>query len=153
MSTARTKSIPIFSLSIIALTYFLILPTGVLLTAALLPTFMARIADSHPRRYLTFCIGSLNIAGTLPFTFMLWQGEHTINDALTILSHQYSWLSFYGSSAIGLLIYSLMPSVMRTLRLNQLNSNIKNAETNQKQLIELWGEKILPEHKSDDSKE
>ena len=69
------------------------LPTVVLLFLGLLPALVAFIVDDEPRKYSTMCVVATNFAGTWFFLLRLWTGDHSLAEAMAILTDVYacSW--------------------------------------------------------------
>src|SRR3546814_16336125 len=60
------------------------LPTAIVLAAAMVPTMVAWVVDPKGRRYLAITVGTLNFAGPLFFLTMLWTDVNDVDHALGV---------------------------------------------------------------------
>ena len=118
------------------------LPTAMLLAIGLAPTMVALIVDLTPGRYLTRCVGGLNVAGLAPFIHKLWLGGHTMALAFSIVTDMYAWLVIYSASAIGWLLFLGLPGAVTIFRQLNAKRRIYFLRERQRALIDEWGESI-----------
>jgi hypothetical protein len=119
------------------------LPTVVLLFLGLLPAMVAFIVDDDPRKYATMCVISTNFAGTWFFLLQLWTGNHSLGEAMEILTNVYAWLLIYSSAALGWLCFLWFPSIAALFMQMTAGRRIAGLKSKQKKLIEEWGEAIV----------
>jgi hypothetical protein len=136
------KSFGMFSFLILISLSFVFKATFILLIVALLPTFVMFLVERKTTQYLTFCIGTMNLMGTIPFIFMLWKNDQGMIYVLELLSMPKTWLIIYGGAAIGLAIYSIMPSIVKFFRTSFLKNQLSFAEKEKQKILEEWGTKI-----------
>ena len=123
----------------------LIMPTSVLLLIGMAPTIVALIVDRDPDRYAAITVGPLNFCGVLPSAMTLWQGAHTVPDALRILADPSSWLVMYGAAGAGWLIYMAIPPVVAGFLIQRHESEIKRLRKRQEDMVAEWGQAITGE--------
>ena len=119
------------------------LPTVVLLFLGLLPAMVAFIVDDNPRKYATKCVVATNFAGTWFFLLELWTGDHSLAEAMAILTDVYAWLLIYSSAALGWLCYLWFPSIAALFMEMTAGRRIAGLRSKQKKLIETWGEGVV----------
>lgn len=138
----KKKSFGLFSFLIFISLSFIFKATFFLLFVALLPTIVMFFVERKTIRYLTFCIGTMNLMGTIPFVFMLWKNDRGIPYVLELLSIPKTWLIIYGGATIGLAIYSIMPSIVKFFRTSFLKNQLSFAEKEKQKILDEWGSKI-----------
>ncbi len=119
------------------------LPTVVLLFLGLLPAMVAFIVDDDPRKYATKCVVATNFAGTWFFLLQLWTADHSLGEAMGILTDVYAWLLIYGSAALGWLCFLWFPSIAALFMEMTAERRIANLKLKQKKLIDAWGEGVV----------
>ena len=119
------------------------LPTVVLLFLGLLPAMVAFIVDDDPRKYATMFVVSTNFAGTWFFLLELWTGDHSLAEAMVILTDVYAWLLIYSAAALGWLCFLWFPSIAALFMEMTAGRRIAGLKLKQKKLIEEWGEGIV----------
>lgn len=113
-----------------------------ILITGMIPTIVMFLIERRKPRYITYCVGSFNFVGTLPYFLLLCEGSQSFKHALEILGTPLPWIVMYGASSIGLAIFSVIPSAVKIIRYIQLNSQIEKAEKQRAQIITDWGDKI-----------
>lgn len=136
------KSFGMFSFLVLISFSFVFKSTFLLIIISLLPTFVMFLVERKTTQYLTFCIGTMNLMGTIPFIFMLWKNDQGIIYVLELFSMPKTWLIIYGGAAIGLAIYSIMPSIVKFFRTSFLKNQLSFAEKEKQKILEEWGTKI-----------
>lgn len=119
------------------------LPTVVLLFLGLLPAMVAFIIDNDPRKYAAKCVVTTNFAGAWYFLLVLWTGDHSLAEAMAILTDVYSWLLMYSAAALGWLCYLWFPSITALFMEMTAGRRIANLKLQQEKLIDEWGEGIV----------
>jgi hypothetical protein len=112
----------------------------------MIPTMVMYVVERRKPRYLTYCVGSFNFAGTLPFMLTAIFENQTFSHALESLASPLPWLVMYGSSSIGLAFYSGIPGIVKITRFVQLKNQIEFAEKQRAKILVDWGEKIKDKH-------
>ena len=119
------------------------LPTVVLLFLGLLPAMVAFIVDDDPRKYAAKCVFATNLAGAWFFLLKLWTGDHSLAEAMAILTDVYSWLLMYSAAALGWLCYLWFPSIAALFMEMTAERRIARLKLQQKKLIDEWGEGVV----------
>ena len=119
------------------------LPTVVLLFLGLLPAMVAFIVDDNPRKYATKCVVASNFAGAWFFLLRLWTGDHSLAEAMAILTDVYAWLLMYSAAALGWLCYLWFPSIAALFMEMTAERRIAGLKLKQKKLIEAWGDGVV----------
>ncbi|MCH8098641.1 MAG: acyl-CoA synthetase [Proteobacteria bacterium] len=119
------------------------LPTVVLLFLGLLPALVAFIVDDNPRKYAAKCVVVTNFAGAWFFLLRLWTGDHSLTEAMAILTDVYAWLLMYSAAALGWLCYLWFPSIAALFMEMTAGRRIAGLKLKQKKLIEEWGEGVV----------
>lgn len=123
---------------------FAALPTATVLFVGMAPTLVAFIVDMTPGRFLMRCVAGMNLAGVAPFLHGLWTRGHTMSHALDIVTDVFAWFTIYGASAIGWMLFLGLPGVVSMARMLNGKRRIYMLREKQKQLINEWGDSILP---------
>ncbi|MBI5162976.1 MAG: acyl-CoA synthetase [Magnetospirillum sp.] len=118
------------------------LPTVVVLFFTMLPTLAAWGTEKGPHKYAWLCVGGLNLSGVIPYLFGLWFGIHNLDAAFDLLSDATVLLVAYGTSAIGWLIYMVMPPLVASWLSYTSERRVAAMKAAQKKLIERWGDEV-----------
>lgn len=137
----KKKKATLFWLVLIGLGFAMPGASFILLTG-MIPTAVMYIVERKKPRYLTYSIGVFNFTGTLPYFLILCQNNQSVKFALEILGSPTPWLVMYGTSAIGLAIFSVTPSIVKFSRFIQLNARIEFAEKQRNTILKEWGDHI-----------
>jgi hypothetical protein len=120
----------------------LLLPSTLVLIAAMVPTLVARVVDPAPGRQLTITVGSLNFAGALWFMHDLWSAGQSFSAIVPTLSDMIGWLATLVGAGMGWAIYSLMPIVSRGIATTKSNLRLSRVRKSQAELVEEWGDPV-----------
>lgn len=118
------------------------LPSFIVLAAAMLPTLVAWMIDPKGRRYLAVTVGSLNFAGSLFFLVALWSDNHDVAHAFAVLRDVYGWLVAYGAAAAGYGIHYGMPTLTNGVVRLRAAAHLNRIEREMRGLVEEWGEAV-----------
>jgi len=118
------------------------LPTLMVLFCAMLPTLGAALAERSGSRYAWVCVGGMNFSGVAPWLFDLWFGHHTIDYAIHQITGISMLLISYGAAGFGWMIYLAVPPVVATITTMTSQRRSVVLISDQKKLVELWGEGI-----------
>ena len=142
---AKKKRSPGFYYMMIALslvTCVLFYETAILITVSMLPTGVAYVIDTHPRRYATKTVAWANLAGALIVTFDLWAGDRTLATAFDLMSDPFNWVIVLGAAGVGWGIHFMVPDmVLRYLDIS-LDLKRKGLHERQKTLEKEWGKEV-----------
>lgn len=115
------------------------LPTVLLVSAGMVPAFVAWIVDRNRDGYTPMAVGMLNLAGLLPSLLALWMEGHSMGVAARIMSDPYTWLFAFGAAAVGWALALGLPKVIETAITFRNESEIRQLKQRQKALVEEWG--------------
>lgn len=126
-------------IAISVLTCFLFYETVLLISVGMLPTGVAYLIDTHPRRYAAKTVAWANLAGALIVVFELWGADRSIATTLDLLTDPMNWVIMLGAAGIGWGIHFTIPGlVLRYLDLS-LEMKRKTLHERQKELEKEWG--------------
>ena len=120
----------------------LLLPSTLVLIAAMVPTLVARVVDTAPGRHLTITVGSLNLAGALWFMHDLWSAGQGFSDILPTLGDMIGWLAALVGAGMGWALFSLMPIASRSIATTKSNLRLNRIRKAQADLVEQWGDPV-----------
>jgi hypothetical protein len=116
--------------------------TVLLLTIGMIPTGVAYLIDTHPRRHATKTVAWANLAGALIVALELWKGEISLSSAIDLLQNPVNWLIMLGSATIGWTIHWIVPlMVLRYLKMS-MEMRRRSFRERQKELEKEWGTKV-----------
>ncbi|MDF1750362.1 MAG: hypothetical protein P1V34_15955 [Alphaproteobacteria bacterium] len=116
--------------------------TVLLLTIGMIPTGVAYLIDSNPKRYATKTVAWANLAGALIIALELWKGEISISSAIDLLQNPINWLIMLGSATIGWIINWIVPLlVLRYLGMS-MEMRRRSFREKLKELEKEWGTQI-----------
>jgi hypothetical protein len=118
------------------------LPTAIVLAAAMVPTLVAWAVDPKGRRYLAVTVGALNFAGSLFFLALLWTDVNDVPHALGVLRNIYGWLIAYGAAAAGYGVHYMMPSMTEGIVRFRAEARLGRLEKEMRETVEEWGEAV-----------
>ncbi|WP_459853018.1 hypothetical protein [Dongia sp. agr-C8] len=139
---APKKRGPWLYICLAVLPAIVLLPTTLVLAAAMVPTLVARIVDPAPGRQLTITVGSLNFAGALWFIHDLWSAGQGFSAIMPTLSDMIGWLAALVGAGMGWALYSLMPIVTRSIATTKSNLRLSRVRKSQEELVEHWGDPV-----------
>ena len=120
----------------------LLLPSTLVLAVSMVPTIVARVVDPAPGRQLTITVGSLNFAGSLWFLYDLWSAGQGFSDIMPTLGDMLGWLAALVGAGMGWAIYSLMPTVTRSIATTKSNVRLHRIRKAQEELVDQWGDPV-----------
>lgn len=110
---------------------------------ALIPTIVAYIADKSKIRYKWLCVGALNIAGAMPYLFMLWFNDNSYHEALRMLADFKNLLIIYGASGAGFLIHLIVPPAVASYVQMSNQRRLIALKEAMEDLVDKWGENVI----------
>ena len=120
----------------------LMAPLAIVLVAALVPSVVARIVDSGPGRYLTFCVFSLNLVGSLYFVHELLTLGSDLASVSIVLQDAIGWLAAFSGAGCGWLLFLAMPPLFAKVAEAQSALRLRRVHRDQTQLTEEWGDVV-----------
>jgi hypothetical protein len=118
------------------------LPTTIFLALALLPTFVAAIADRSKRKYKALTVGAMNLAGCMPFMISLWTKGQTINGAIDLITNPQTFVVVWMAAAVGYLIDWAMSGIVMTMMMQRSAGRLKEIQKRQAELVQRWGDEV-----------
>lgn len=124
---------------ILAIMAVLILPTTILVTIGLVPSFVAIFADNSRERLLGPTVMALNLAGIMPALTRLWQQGNNVDTAIELLCQPMILLMILIPAGIGWLLFLYAPVLISGVMRRKAELRIRTLEKSQADLIEQWG--------------
>ena len=118
------------------------LPSAIVLGAAMVPTMVAWLVDPSGRRYLAVTVGALNFAGSLYFLNALWMDVHDVSHAFAVLRNVYGWLIAYGAAAAGYGVHYLMPGLTESIVRFRVDARMKRLDKRMRDIADEWGDAV-----------
>lgn len=125
------------------------LPTTAVVTTGMIPTLVALVIDSSPRRYLTVAVGGLNLIGSCYFLHLLWAQPQGVSAVLSVLGSSYGWLCSLTGAGCGWLLFLGMPTIIRSIAATQAKIRLFRLNREMEQMVKDWGPAVA--HLSDAS--
>ena len=88
-------------------------PTALLLAVLLAPAFCARLLDPSPGRLTARAVMTYGAAACISPALALWQGNHAMADAWTMLTSLRPLAIAWAAQAVGWLLGELAPAAIR----------------------------------------
>lgn len=108
----------------------------------MMPTFVAALIDKQPQKTLWMTVGAMNLAGTIPAWFHLWDMGNNITDSLRVVENPGILLMAYGGAAAGWIIHMNVTPLVAAIVVRRNEARVRDIEKRQKELIRKWGEDI-----------
>ncbi|MBN8521926.1 MAG: hypothetical protein J0L77_08550 [Alphaproteobacteria bacterium] len=118
------------------------LPTTIILAVGMLPTGAALLIDKTRGKVRTLTIGSMNLAGCVPFILELWMRGHTFDNAMGYLMEPRTIVVMYFAAAIGYMIDWAMTGIVIGIMSEKGKARVKQIEKEKQALITRWGEEV-----------
>ena len=120
----------------------LMAPIAIVMVAALVPSVVARIVDTHPNRYLTFTVLGLNLVGSLYFVHQVLTMGNDLEVVARVLQDSIGWLAALSGAGCGWLLFLAMPTLIAKMAEAQSALRMRRVHRDQTQLISEWGEAV-----------
>ena len=117
-------------------------PTALLVLAGMVPTIVAWMVDRTQNKYSAYCVGCMNLAGTVPFALKLWTGTNDLTEAVHILGDPLTLLGMYSAASFGWILYFIVPAIVENMVSLSTDSYVKKLDVRRKELVEEWGEEV-----------
>lgn len=108
----------------------------------MIPTLVAMLVDRQPQKTLWMTVGSLNLAGTVPAWFALWDAGRNIGAAIDIISNPGILIVAYGGAAAGWIIHMNVTPLVAAIVVRRNESRLKDIDKRQRELARKWGDDI-----------
>lgn len=123
------------------LTMVIFMPTTILLLFGMLPTVVAAVVDRKGgTRAIT--VGSMNLAGCIPFLLDLWTSGHTAANAVSLITNPSTIVVMYAAAAIGYMIDWALSGIIATIMIQRTTARLEAIRKRQDELIERWGPEV-----------
>jgi hypothetical protein len=119
------------------------LPTTAITTTGMIPTLVALVIDSSPRRYLTIAVGGLNLIGCTYFLHLLWAQPQGMAAVMSVLGSSYGWLCALTGAGCGWLLFLGMPAVVRSIAATQARIRLFRLNREMEQMVKDWGPEVM----------
>lgn len=123
-------------------TMFVFLPTTILFSVCLIPTLVAYVIDGSINKTIWVTVGVMNIAGTIPAWFRLWDAGHTIENALYIILQPGTIVVSYGGAAVGWFIYINVTPFIASIIIMKNESRLRQINKRLGELVRKWGDSV-----------
>ncbi len=120
----------------------LMAPIAIVIVAALVPSVVARIVDTHPNRYLTFTVLGLNLVGSLYFVHRVLTMGNSLEVVAMVLQDSIGWLAALSGAGCGWLLFLAVPPLVAKMADAQSGLRLRRVHRDQTQLINEWGEVV-----------
>ena len=120
----------------------LMAPIAIVMVAALVPSVVARIVDTHPNRYLTFTVLGLNLVGSLYFVHQVLTMGNDLEVVARVLQDSIGWLAALSGAGCGWLLFLAVPPLIAKMAEAQSGLRLRRVHRDQTQLINEWGEVV-----------
>lgn len=140
-----------FLLIILVICAILFAPTTLILLFGMLPTIVAAFADRSKEAVKGITIGSMNLAGCIPYIMDLWLTEHTLENAIILLTQLENLVVMWMAAAVGYFIEWFVTGAVGVYMVDRANARILWIEKEQDKLIKRWGRKVTGEFTLDES--
>lgn len=136
-------------LTVAIITSAVFVATAIFLIVAMIPTFVAMIADKSKERLKSFTIGFMNFAGSFPFLMDLVTTNHTIDYAFTLVAQPATIVIIYASAGIGYLINWAVVGIVAGIMVQKAEKRLNYIEDRKAELKEQWGPEVTGDMKLD----
>ena len=120
----------------------LMAPLAIVLVAAMVPSFVARLVDTSPGRHLTFTVSSFNLIGALYFVHQIFTKGNSLEVVTTVLRDSIGWLAALSGAGCGWLLFLAMPPLVAKMAEAQSALRMRRVHRDQKQLVSDWGQSV-----------
>jgi hypothetical protein len=117
-------------------------PATVIFFVCMMPTFVAALIDKQPQKTLWLTVGSMNLAGTVPAWFRLWEAGGGMGESIEIISNPSVLLVAMGSAAAGWLIHMNVTPLVATLVVRRNEGRLRDIDKQQRELVRKWGDAV-----------
>lgn len=126
------------------LSAILFMPTTILILFGMLPTVVAALIDRRGgTRAIT--VGSLNLAGCVPFLLDLWTKSHTTDYAVSLITDPRTIIVMYAAAGIGYLIDWALSGMVATIMIQRATMRVKAIRARQEEMVVRWGREVTGE--------
>ncbi len=142
MASGKSSMAIVWWALFIAGTLFIFPGLVLLVVCGLIPGIVAYLIDRSPKKYATFCVGGLNLAGICPAALKLWNGDNNVAQAFAILTSPFELIIMFAAASFGWLIYIFVPPIVVALLTVIAQHRVAQLREEQKVLIKDWGDGV-----------
>lgn len=106
------------------------------------PTIVAFFTDKTRHKNKVLAIGSMNLAGSMPFLLELWKHSNDFMVFGQLVQNPLTYLVAYGAAATGIMINWAAVGAVSTMLFQKGTRRLRRIEVRQKELYERWGEEV-----------
>ncbi len=110
---------------------------------SMMPGLVAYIIDRTEEKSATFCVGGLNFCGAFPYLLELWLGDHSVGQAMQLLTDVFVLAVMYGGAAMGWMLYLSLPPVIASFIQVMSQKRLDQLRSTQRELLEEWGDELI----------
>ncbi len=132
-----------FAIFMVFVSALVFLPTTIIFFVCMIPTMVAAIVDSNPRKTAWLTIGAMNMAGTVPVWFSLLDVGHTIPAAFQLVLDPKMLIISYGGAAIGWGLYNYVTPFVAAIVQSKNERRLRDIDKRQRALVRKWGEGVI----------
>ncbi len=118
------------------------LPTTALLFIGMLPTISAGLVGRTRRQTKMVTVGSMNLAGCMPFLLDLWSKGNSLDVSISIFSDSLAIVVMYSAAAVGYLIDWSVSGLVASLLYQKGLARQKAIKERQQELVARWGQEV-----------
>lgn len=120
------------------------LPTTLILFFGLMPTFAALVIDPTPDKIKTLSVGSMNIAGCVPFLLKLWTSGNgqSVEAAFKLVAQPETLITVYTAAGGGYLIFYAVGGLVSGVMLQSGRSRMEEITKRMGELERKWGREV-----------
>lgn len=113
-----------------------------LVACGLLPSLVLFVLDRSEGQNTAWTVGSLNMAGVVPFLPALLSREAHALPAANLLGDTTALIVMYAAAAVGWLLIALLPSLFAFLELEEIRQQRESLRRVQARLEQEWGPEV-----------
>jgi len=129
-------------IAVSAITCLLFYETVLLLAVGMLPSGVAYLIDTHPRRHATKTVAWMNLAGALIVAFELWESDTSLATTFDLLGDPVNWVIMLGGAGVGWVIHFTVPGIVLRYLDMSLDRQRKRLREQQEELEKEWGKEV-----------
>lgn len=119
--------------------------TVLLIGVSMLPTGVAYLIDTHPRRYTAKTVGWTNFAGAVIVAMEMWTTDGSWTSTLDVLGDPVNWVIMLGSAGVGWVLQSTVPGMVLKYLNISLEMRRKSLHERQEEIEKEWGTDVRDE--------
>lgn len=118
------------------------LPVSMILFCGMLPTFIMMFTDGGKEKHRSVAVGAMNFVGTAHIILQMFKHGMGVDYAIQLLTQPLNWVVMWGGAAIGIALFTLIPSVVAQFLMLIAELKIQKLKTNLVELKKNWGDEV-----------